>query len=673
MQGLGMIAAGEIFSSFASQAISGETPRGIHFGVQLNAFPINPNRFQTFLDVLGQIKNVGYQGFESSFRNLSPQFAHPAPARRDIEQTGLTFFGIHIFFPNPQYDQATRIAAPAVYEPVAHGGAALGAKHLILSGAPCENREQLKRKIEALDAAGRYARSAGLTAAYHNEWWEFKSKIGEIEALYTQTHPELVQFVLEAGHAYHAGANVPQFIHAHYKRIIGFHLRDFKNGQYVELGTGTFPLREVAQTIIQIGWKGFAYNIFGNGNTVVRGGYGLFYGYPEGLLYQRTDAMQPIDLYLNIPAPKDQWENIYTASNGYPNGAPFPRGHVTPSQFKTYRFILPLSGGVMNPGSHVEYTQDYNFTIEQNLSNNFALSVAYVGDRAEHVMASRQFNPAVYTPGAGDTVGNENSRRLFSGLAAVELMDAYEYEMTNSLQVNVTRRSSRGLMILSNIVWSKTIDNNSAANEGNAGPPDPFNLQSGRGLADFDQAIRSTTSLNYMVPHFSVSHAADFFVNGWQANGILSIQSGLPINIVSGVDNSLSGIGADQADFVPGVSTARPSGASQIKEWFNTAAFRKNATGTFGNVPRNILRGPGYADLDMSLFKDIFPERRIDGQFQAEAFNVFNHTNLANSVSSVNAGSFGTINSTNASTGSVNMTSTVGAARIFQFAAKIIF
>jgi inosose dehydratase len=263
MRAVAAITAARVLSPLGSASLFAEprsVPPGIHFGVQLNAFPIDPNQFQTFIGVLGQIKQVGYQGFESSFRNLQPQFSRPGPARRSIEQTGLTFFGIHIFFPDPGYDQATRIAAPSVYEPVAHGGAALGARHLILSGAPCENRDQLKRKIDALNTAGRYARNAGLSAAYHNHWWEFKSPIGEIDALYSQTDPELVHFVLDAGHAYHGGADVPAFIRAHSQRIIGFHLRDFRNGEYVELGTGTFPLGEVAATIIQIGWKGWVEN-----------------------------------------------------------------------------------------------------------------------------------------------------------------------------------------------------------------------------------------------------------------------------------------------------------------------------------------------------------------------------------------------------------------------------
>jgi inosose dehydratase len=261
LQALSALAAGGIVSSLSSPIVRAEVPPGIHFGVQLNAFPIDPNHFQTLLDVLAQIKQVGYQGFETSFRNLRPQFAHPAPARHSIEQTGLTFFGIHIFLPTfQQYDPDTRVAAPSLYQPVAHGGAALGAKHLILSGAPCESRDQLQHKIEGLNTAGRYARSAGLGLAYHNHWWEFRSKIGEIEALYTQTDPEYVHFVLDAGHAYHGGANVPAFIRAHSKRIVGFHLRDFKDNEYVELGTGTFPLHEVAATIIQIGWKGWVEN-----------------------------------------------------------------------------------------------------------------------------------------------------------------------------------------------------------------------------------------------------------------------------------------------------------------------------------------------------------------------------------------------------------------------------
>ena len=259
MLAMGALAGAGIISPFASSRVfaqSGHIPAGIRFGVQLNAFPINPRHFESFLDTLQVVKQIGYQGFESSFRNVSAQFANPAPARRSIEQTGLTFLGIHIFFPDSMYDKSTHIAAPSVYEPVARGGVALGAKHLILSGAPATTPDQLKAKIEGLNTAGRFAQSVGITLAFHNEHWVPE----EIEALYTQTDPSLVHFLFDAGHAYHGGANVPAFIRAHAHRIIGFHLRDFRNGRLVTLGTGTFPLAEVAATIKQIGWKGWVEN-----------------------------------------------------------------------------------------------------------------------------------------------------------------------------------------------------------------------------------------------------------------------------------------------------------------------------------------------------------------------------------------------------------------------------
>lgn len=436
-----------------------------------------------------------------------------------------------------------------------------------------------------------------------------------------------------------------------------------------------------ADTIFQNNWKdfaprvGFAYNVFGNSKTVVRGAYGLFYDFPEGLLYQRTDAMQPVDLYLeligstfNVP-----WDAPFAS---YPGGDPFPRGHVGPSQFKTYQFLLPLSGGVLNPASKVEYTQDYNLVVEQDLGHGFAMNVGYVGNHAEHVMASRQFNPFVFTP---PPASGFETTRTYPGLGTVELADSYEYEMTNAAEINVTRRSAHGLTLLSNFVWMKTIDNGSSGTEGQAGPPNPYNLNSARGVADFDQAVRITGSANYLLPRFHVSSFAGSVVNGWQINAIVTSQSGLPITLVSGVDNSKSGIGNDYAVFT-GISPARPAGAPKTT-WFNPKAFAQNPapsaannyTQSFGNVPRNYLRGPAYEDTDISLFKDIAQEKRIHGQLQAEVFNAWNHTNLANPQNNAGSGTFGTISSTSSSTGSVNSTTTAGAPRVWQFVAKIIF
>jgi Carboxypeptidase regulatory-like domain/TonB-dependent Receptor Plug Domain len=412
-------------------------------------------------------------------------------------------------------------------------------------------------------------------------------------------------------------------------------------------------------SVFQKNWKdfaprlGFAYNVDGAGKTVLRASYGIFYGFPEGLLYQRTDAMQPVDLYLAYPAPSSTWDDIYA---GYPGGSPFPRGHVSPSQFANYQFLLPVSGGVLDPKSKVNYTQNWNVTVEQQLPGHAALSVAYVGNHGVHIMGSRQFNPAVYAPGA--TVGNENARRLYPGLGAVELAQSYEYSIFHSLQANLVVRAEHGLTLLTNVVWSKTIDNTSSATEGNAGPPNPFNLQSGRGPADFDQAIRYNLSLNYLTPHLAVTGWRSALLNYWKVNGIVSLQTGLPFTLVSGTDRSLSGVGNDYADIIG--NPTRPAGVSPIKEYFNTAAFVPAAIGTFGNVGRNSLRGPGYADVDTSIFKDLFPGERVHAQFRAETFNTFNRVNFSNPVANVSSGTYGQITS-------------AGSPRVFQFGLKLLF
>jgi hypothetical protein len=254
--------------------------------------------------------------------------------------------------------------------------------------------------------------------------------------------------------------------------------------------------------------------------------------------------------------------------------------------------------------------------------------------------------------------GNENSRRLYRGLGAVGLAESYEYSIYNAFQANLIIHQQNGLSVLTNLVYSKTIDNTSSATEGNSGPPNPFNLQSGRGPADFDQTIRYNLALNYATPRVDVSGFRNTLVNNWQVNAIASRQIGLPFTVLSGTDRSLSGIGNDYADRVGNPN--RPSGLSKIKEYFNTASFVPTATGTFGNIGRNSLRGPGYADVDASIFKDLFQGERLHLQFRAEAFNTLNRVNFANPVATVSSGTYGQITS-------------AGSPRVFQFGLKLLF
>ena len=312
---------------------------------------------------------------------------------------------------------------------------------------------------------------------------------------------------------------------------------------------------------------------------------------------------------------------------------------------------------MLDPASKVGYTQNWNFTLEHQFDKTLALSVAYVGNHAVDIMGSRQFNPAIFNSTA--TVANENSRREYQGLGAVELASSYVYEEYHSLQINLTKRFDKGLTLLSNFTYGKTIDDTSSATEGNAGPPNPFSFSSARGPADFDQEFRFVTSAVYALPHLNRPGLVSALVNNWQINTIASLYSGLPFTVVSGTDRSRSGIGNDYADVIG--STAAPAGLSQVQEFFNTAAFTQAVIGTFGNVGRNSLRGPDFFDVDASVFRNLNLTERYRLQLRAEAFNVENRANFQNPNATVSSGvTFGRITAANDP-------------RVLQFALKLVF
>ena len=227
-------------------------------GCQTNAWPIDPRNFANVLAIIQKIKNYGYDGFETGFANVQGQFDRAAEAKRQIDAIGARFFGVHIFL--MQYDPATHIAPPDLYERVAAGGAKLGAQRLILSGAPPPDEAGRKRKADALNRAGTFASKLGLKLAYHNHGPEMEHNNAEIEFLMRETDPAKVLFLLDAGHAFEVGADVPTFIRRHHARLTGMHLRDYKNGEQVPLGSGDFPLRAVAEAVRQTGWTGWVLN-----------------------------------------------------------------------------------------------------------------------------------------------------------------------------------------------------------------------------------------------------------------------------------------------------------------------------------------------------------------------------------------------------------------------------
>lgn len=228
-------------------------------GCQTNAWPIDPRQFGEVLAVLDKIKGLGYEGFETGYRNVEGRFASARQTRQELDARGLKFLGCHIFL--LEYDAATSLAPRALVESVLRGAASLGAERLIVSGASVgAGNDKLQRKAEALNAYGKQAKAAGLTLCYHNHDLEFSNHGAEIEEMLRLTAPELVHLMLDAGHAWRAKTDVSAFFSRHAARIDGLHLRDYRNGDQVPLGGGEFDLRPLAFAIRKLQWPGWIIN-----------------------------------------------------------------------------------------------------------------------------------------------------------------------------------------------------------------------------------------------------------------------------------------------------------------------------------------------------------------------------------------------------------------------------
>jgi hypothetical protein len=218
----------------------------------------------------------------------------------------------------------------------------------------------------------------------------------------------------------------------------------------------------------------------------------------------------------------------------------------------------------------------------------------------------------------------------------------------HSLQVTLEKRFSRGFTVLANYTFSKSIDLNSTTSEAIQGPTNPRNWRLDRGLSAFDMPQRLVTSYVWQIPVPRLSNVlARGLLHGWQTNGILSLQSGLPFSVMSGRDNSFTGLNRDRADLIgnPYLATDRPR-AQLVNQYFNPAAFTFNAIGTPGTAGRDILRGPGFANLDASLFKSFQIREHHQIQFRAEAFNLLNRPNFNSPGATVGTPGIGKILST---------------------------
>ncbi len=410
---------------------------------------------------------------------------------------------------------------------------------------------------------------------------------------------------------------------------------------------------------------GFAWDVLGNGKTVIRSGYGFFRP-PQDLdtLIRSLDTPAFSTLSVSISNPPST-VNPYAST---PGGDPFP--YIPPAGSSLSKYTFPANAAIrmLDANAHPGYTQSWNFTVERQVARGAAVSISYVGNHSIGLMSRYEANPAVYGPGS--TVANENNRRLYPGIGQLTLGTSYNHGAYNALQAQFTKRIASGLNLMANYTWSKSMDLDSSGLFGTAlssGPSNPFNLANSYAPSDYDAKHQLKIAALYDIPRLQAGpKALRAVVNGWQLNGMVVAHTGFPFTCRSGVDNSLSGVGNDSCDQIT-ANSARPAGANPLLKWFNTAAFTTNAIGTFGDAGRNDMRRPGMFNVNTSLFRHFDISEKFKLELRGEAFNALNHPYLYLFYS---GGAYGSVETLGPTFGQITY---AGDPRLMQVALKLRF
>ena len=271
----------------------------------------------------------------------------------------------------------------------------------------------------------------------------------------------------------------------------------------------------------------------------------------------------------------------------------------------------------------------YNLNIQKSLGKNAVLQIGYVGSQARHLLILRDINQAALGSGfvaATDPNGfsyQQTTRPYFSQYPNFGVIDEIQSIGTsnyNGLQMSLRTASWHGLISRVNYTWSHSLDQ--VTQYVGALPQDSTNLRDNYGNSDYDIRHTFTAYLIYDIPGFG--HGPNWLTHGWQANANLSFHSGLPFNIYASSDTSGTGENTARGNQVgPAHQGVNQTLANhQPVQWINPDSFVNPANGTFGSIGRNLIRGPRYGDIDLSLFKNIPIKERLHAQLRIEMFNV---------------------------------------------------
>jgi hypothetical protein len=373
---------------------------------------------------------------------------------------------------------------------------------------------------------------------------------------------------------------------------------------------------------------GFAYQV--TRTTVVRAAAGIFYGRDENVPVARRPTNNP-PYFIQSSYTSDQIDPNLILSQGFPSNALDPANVKTPSVNSYFRH------------SPTPYVQQWNFNIQQDVGAGFVAQVAYVGSSAHDLYYPDQINQP--TPGPGAI----QQRRPFPQYSALYAYAPLVSSSFESLQAQVERRFHHGLSVLAAYTLGHSIDNGSSqVDSGVPAPQNALDFSAERGDSNFDVRNRFVLSSVYELPFgkgkpfLSTSRIGNIVAGGWQMTGIFSAQTGLPFTPVLNFDPSNTGTTARPNRIGTG---SLPDSVRSPQQWFDTSAFLTPTTFTFGNSGRNILRGPGFRNLDLGLSRFIALTERANLEFRAEAFNLFNTPQFGLPNATLGVATTGTISS----------------------------
>ena len=373
---------------------------------------------------------------------------------------------------------------------------------------------------------------------------------------------------------------------------------------------------------------GFAWRPFGGSRTVLRGGYGIFDS--QSANNAETQAMSNV-----FPFAISQ--SVSRSAN------PSALNFADPFQNASG---AALSVGGIDPYAPTQYLQSWNLTVERELKQVGAVEVAYAGSKGTHLGYSSDINRNYYSPDL--RLPNGSFPRPYPQINnAITYFSFGGNSIYNSGMITLRRRFNSGFFYRLNYVYAKSIDDTSTFNGGGNGGArqiqDPRNLAAERGRSNFDIGHSFTMNFSYQVPWRY--REMTWLMRGWQLAGTGRASTGQPFTpVMSGANLNLGE--AIRPDRIRKGTLPNPT----PERWYDLSAFPVVPGGSFrfGTSGRNVLDGPGFIGMNLSLYKNITIRERNRLQFRWEAFNAFNHPNFNLPSNAVNTVTGATITSTGA-------------------------